>query len=132
MLQYSDKVVRGTEREDSLVIIQFLKGMVGKRFSFLNYYKEIPVSYDSTLLNVEDEMAEFELHEYQAKVIQIESKDLIHSHTERPFKEDILGEAFYINTLKKKVILCKFEYAKIRSEMRQFVSVMLDSLLEAY
>lgn len=131
MLQYSDKVVRGTEREDSLVIIQFLKGMVGKRFSFLNYYKEIPVSYDSTLLNVEDEMAEFELHEYQAKVIQIERKVLIHSHTESPFKEDILGEAFYINTLKKKVILCKFEYAKIRSDMRRFVRVMLDSPVEA-
>jgi hypothetical protein len=131
MSQYSEKVVRGTPREDSLVIIQFLRGMLGKRFSFLNYYKEIPVSYDATLLSVENEMAEFELHEYQAKVISMERKALIHAHPESPFKEDILGEAFYINALKKKVILCKFEYARIRSEMRRFVRVQLDKPIEA-
>lgn len=131
MLQYFDKVVRGTLQEDSLMIVQFLKGMIGKRFSFLNYYKEIPVSYDATLLTVENEMAEFELHEYQAKVITMERKALIYSHTESPFKEDILGEAFYINTQKKKVILCKFEYAKIRSDMRRFVRVVLDKPVEA-
>jgi len=131
MPQYSDKVVRGTPHEDSLVIIQFLKGMVGKRFSFLNYYKQIPVSYDATLLNVENEMAEFELHEYQAKVIHMDRKALIYAHKDCPFKEDILGEAFYINTAKKKVILCKFEYAKIRSDMRRFVRVMLDRPVEA-
>jgi hypothetical protein len=131
MPQYSDKVVRGTSHEDTLVIVQFLKGMVGKRFSFLNYYKEIPVSYDATLLNVENEMAEFELHEYQAKVIHLDRKALIYSHAESPFKEDILGEAFYINSHKKKVILCKFEYAKIRSNMRRFVRVTLDRPVEA-
>jgi hypothetical protein len=131
MPQYSDKIVRGTPHEDSLVIVQFLKGMVGKRFSFLNYYKEIPVSYDATLLNVENEMAEFELHEYQAKVISMEKKALIHAHPDSPFKDDILGEAFYINALKKKVILCKFEYAKIKSDMRRFVRVQLDRPVEA-
>lgn len=131
MPQYSEKIVRGTPREDSLVIVQFLKGMIGKRFSFLNYYKEIPVSYDATLVNVENEMAEFELHEYQAKIISMDRKSLIHAHPESPFKEDILGEAFYINALKKKVILCKFEYAKIRSDMRRFVRVQLDRPVEA-
>lgn len=131
MFQYFDKVVRGTTHEDSLVIVQFLKGMVGKRFLFLNYYKEIPVSYDATLLNVENEMAEFELHEYQAKVIHLDRKTLVYSHIESPFKEDILGEAFYINPLKKKVILCKFEYAKIRSNLRRFVRVLLDSPVDA-
>ena len=131
MPQYSDKIIRGTAHEDTLVIVQFLKGMVGKRFSFLNYYKEIPVSYDATLLNVENEMAEFELHEYQAKVISMDRKALIHAHPESPFREDILGEAFYINALKKKVILCKFEYAKIKSDMRRFVRVQLDRPVEA-
>jgi hypothetical protein len=131
MFQYFDKVVRGTTHEDSLVIIQFLKTMVGKRFSFLNYYKEIPVSYDAKLLTVENEMAEFEIHEYQAKVITLERKALIYSHKESPFKDDILGEAFYVNTLKKKVILCNFEYAKIRSDMRRFVRVVLDKPVEA-
>jgi hypothetical protein len=76
-------------------------------------------------------MAEFELHEYQAKVINMDRKALICSHPESPFKEDILGEAFYINPIKKKVILCKFEYAKIRSHLRRFVRVILDRLVEA-
>jgi len=127
MIQYFDKIVRGTEQEDNLVIVQFLKGMIGQRFSFLNYYKEIPVSYDATLLNVENEMAEFEVHEYQAKAINLERRALIYSHEKSHVLEDMSGEAFYINIAKKRVILCKFGYGKIRSNRRRFVRVQLDT-----
>jgi hypothetical protein len=127
MNQYFDKVIRGTEREDSLVISQFMKDMVRKRFQLLNYYKEIPVSYEAKLLNVENEMAEFEVHEYQAKVIEIERKSLIYRHESSPFQEDLFSEVFYVSAAKKRVILCKFSYAKIRSSLRRFVRVTLDS-----
>ncbi len=127
MIQYFDKIIRGTEHEDNLVIVQFLKGMIGQRFSFLNYYKEIPVSYDATLLNVENEMAEFEVHEYQAKAINLERRALIYSHEKSQVLEDMSGEAFYINIAKKRVILCKFGYGKIRSNRRRFVRVQLDT-----
>ena len=131
MVRYYDKTVRGTEYEDMKVIIQFLKGMIGQKFLFLNYYKEIPVSYDATLLSVENEMAEFAVHEYQAKVINIERRALIYSHAMSQFREDIIGEAFYVNTVKKRVILCGFAYAQIRSIMRRFVRVLLDHPVEA-
>ena len=131
MFQYYDKAVRGTEREDMLVILQFFQGMIGQQFSFLNYYKEIPVSYDATLLSVENEMAEFAVHEYQAKVINMEKKTLIHSHAMSPFPEDLIGEAFYVSSAKKRVILCNFGYAHIRSDMRRFVRVLLDNPVEA-
>jgi len=131
VFSYYDKVVRGTEREDMLVILQFLKQMVGQQFSFLNYYKEIPVSFDATLLGVENEMAEFAVHEYQAKVINMEKKTLIYSHPMSEFPEDIIGEAFYVSSAKKRVILCNFEYANICSDMRQFVRVLIDNPVEA-
>jgi len=131
MFEYYDKIVKGTENEDSLVIVQFLKGMVGQRFSFLNYYKEIPVSYDATLLSVENEMAEFQVHEYQAKAITLERKALIYAHEKSAFREDMVGEAFYVNIAKKKVILCKFSYGKIWSDRRRFVRVLLDRPVEA-
>ncbi|QEM68353.1 PilZ domain-containing protein [Geobacter sp. FeAm09] len=131
MFQYFDKIVKGTEREDSLIIIQNLKSMIGTNFSFLNYYKEIPVSYDAKLVNVDNEMAEFEVHEYQAKVITLEHKALIRAHEKFSFREDMIGEAFYVNAARKKVILCNFGYAKIRSDMRRFVRVVLDRSLEA-
>jgi len=131
MFQYYDKIVKGTDREDSLIVIQNLKEMVGTSFSFLNYYKEIPVSYDAKLVNVDNEMAEFEVHEYQAKVIAMEHKALIRSHEKFSFREDMVGEAFYVNVARKKVILCNFGYAKIRSDMRRFVRVVLDRPLEA-
>ncbi|KAB0666740.1 PilZ domain-containing protein [Oryzomonas japonica] len=131
MFQYFDKIVKGTEREDSLVIIQNMKELVGTSFSFLNYYKEIPVSYDAKLVNIDNEMAEFEVHEYQAKVITLEHKALIRSHEKFSFREDMFGEAFYVNVARKKVILCNFGYAKIRSDMRRFVRVVLDRPLEA-
>jgi hypothetical protein len=125
-ITYYDKVIRGTEYEDGLVIIQYLKGMVGQTFSFLNYYKEIPVSYDARLISVENEMAEFEVHEYQAKVITLEKKVLIRSHSKSPVPDDLIGEAFYVNTARKKVILTRFHYAKIRSDLRRYVRVCLD------
>jgi hypothetical protein len=131
MIQYFDKIVKGTEREDSLVIIQNLKEMVGTSFSFLNYYKEIPVSYDAKLVNVDNEMAEFEVHNYQAKVIAMEHKALIRSHEKFSFRDDVIGEAFYVNVARNKVILCNFGYAKIRSDMRRFVRVLLDRPVEA-
>lgn len=131
MFQYYDKIVKGTDREDMLVILQSLTGLIGERFSFLNYYKEIPVSYDATLLSVENEMAEFAIHEYQAKVINIERRALIRSHPKCTFPEDMIGEAFYVNSAKKRVILCKFGYAQICSEMRKFVRVLLDRPVEA-
>lgn len=123
---YFDKVVRGSEREDGLLIVQFLKGMVGQTFSFLNYYKEIPVSYDARLVSVENDMAEFEVHEYQAKVITFEKRVLIRAHEKSPVPEDLVGEVFYVNATRKKVILSRFHYAKIRSDLRRFVRVSLD------
>ncbi|WP_246163505.1 PilZ domain-containing protein [Oryzomonas sagensis] len=108
-----------------------MKELIGTNFSFLNYYKEIPVSYDAKLVNVDNEMAEFEVHEYQAKVITLEHKALIRSHEKFSFREDMFGEAFYVNVARKKVILCNFGYAKIRSDMRRFVRVVLDRPLEA-
>jgi len=131
MQQYYDKIVRGTEREDALVIFQHLKENIGKQFSLLNYYKEIPVSYDAKLLNVENEMAEFEVHEYQAKVISLEKKVLMYAQESNGLLEDVCGEAFYVNSAKKRVILSKFSYAKIRSGLRRFVRVRLDREVQA-
>jgi hypothetical protein len=105
--------------------------MIGKRLSLLNYYKELPVSYDARLLSVENEMAEFEVHEYQAKVIDIERKTLIYADEKNGFRDDIYSEVFYVSTAKKRVILCKFGYAKILSNMRRYVRVRLDRPVHA-
>jgi hypothetical protein len=129
--QHYATIVKGTELEDTRVIIQFLKSMVGQRFTLLNYFKEIPVSFDAVLLNVENQMAEFSIHEYQAKVIESERKSLIRAHGKSPFREDIVGEAFYVSAIKKRAILCKFWYANNLAGLRRFVRVQLDKPVEA-
>jgi hypothetical protein len=114
LIQYYEKTFRGTESEDMKVIVQFLVGMIGQKFSFLNYYKEIPVSYDATLLSIENGMAEFSVHEYQAKVINIERRVLIYSHAMNPFPEDMIGEAFYVNTKEAgyplRIRICAYQF----------------------
>lgn len=132
MHKYYDKAIRSTASEDRLLILQFLKGMIGQQFEFLNYFKEIPLSYNATLLNVEKEMAEFAVHEYQATIINIERRALVYCHHLSPFNEDIVGDAFYVNTVKKRAILCRFAFAHIRSDMRNFVRVQLDHPVKAY
>ncbi len=131
MFQYYDKAIRGNEKEDGPVILQFMKGMIGQKFSFLNYYKEVPISYEAILLNVENEMAEFSVHEYQAKVINLEKMTLIHSHPRNAFPEDMIGEVFYVDSASKCVILRNFGYSRIRSSMRRYVRVLLDRYVEA-
>lgn len=131
MSSHYDKIVRSTVSEDNALILQFFKGMVGQKFSFLNYYKEIPISYDGTLLNVDKDMAEFTVHEYQAKIMSINHQVLIHSHHLSPFSEDISADVFYVNSSKKLAVLCRFGFVHIHSEMRQFVRVMLDTTVKA-
>lgn len=126
-----EKKIRGTEREDALVIAQTLKEKIGKTFTLLNYYKEIPISYDAKLLSLENEMAEFEVHEYQAKAINFEKMTLIFSHPSNGLLGDVSCEAFYVNSAKKRTILCKFGYAQIRSNNRRFVRVCLDRSVKA-
>jgi hypothetical protein len=128
---YYERVVRGTEHEDMLVILQNLRKMVGKKFSLLNYYKEIPISYDATLLNVDNEMAEFAVHEYQAKVINLEKITHVRTSAMGSFKDDLIGEVFYVNSAKKRAIFSKFGYAHVLSNLRQYVRVQLDSPVEA-
>jgi hypothetical protein len=128
---YYEIAVRGTEHEDMLVIFQDLRKRVGQKFSFLNYYKEIPVSYDATLLNVDNNMAEFAVHEYQAKVINLEKITLIRTSDMNSFKDDLIGEVFYVNSAKKRAIFSKFGYVHILSNLRQYVRVQLDSPVEA-
>ena len=131
MQYYYEQIVRGTAHEDSLVILQKLKEQIGKKFSFLNYYKEIPVTYGAKLLSVENEMAEFEVHEYQAKVIKLEKKALLTTRATNGFLHDVFGEAFYANSAKSRVILCKFSYARILSVNRRYVRVRLDRKVSA-
>jgi len=131
VFQYYDKVIRGTEKEDELVILQFMKGMIGQKFSFLNYYKEVPISFEAVLLNVENGMAEFSVHEYQAKVINLEKMTLIQSHPRSAVSEDMIGEAFYVNSAKKSVILCNLGYSRICSSRRRYVRVLQDRNIEA-
>ena len=131
MHQYYDEIIRNTKREDALVIIQRLKESIGKMFSFLNYFREIPVSYAAKLLNVENEMAEFEVHEYQAKVISVERKTLIFPQRSSSLQDDVCAEAFYVSSEKKRVILCNFSYARIWSNQRRFVRVRLEKSISA-
>ena len=61
------------------------------------------MSYDATLLSVENEMAEFAIHEYQAKVINIERRALIRSHPKCTFSEDMIVPKNYSNFKKLKI-----------------------------
>ena len=56
---------------------------------------------------------------------------MIQSRATKEFPDDICGEAFYVNSAKKRVILCRFGYAKIRSSLRRFVRVRLDRRIQA-
>lgn len=131
MNSHYNKIIKGTEHEDGLVIAQALKGMVGNTFTLLNYYKELPFTYSARLINIENDMAEFELHELQAKLISRDHKTIIRAHSKMSIREDILGEVFYVNVARKTAILCKFCYVRVNSDDRKYVRVLLDKPIGA-
>jgi hypothetical protein len=88
----------------------------------LNYYDEVPVSYGSTMISVNNDSVELAVHENQAVIMKHDMSTLIkskHFHN----KLGVHCYATYVNVPKKIVILHNFAYAQIRAERREAVRV---------
>lgn len=120
------EITRGTYEEDAKIIFQDFKlCKKNSMFTFLNFYNELPVSFDGCLVNIDDNAMEFNVHEYQAKLIFKEKTTIIRK--KYSFRDDIIGYATYANTTKKTIILTRFQYAKIYSDDRDCVRIDINN-----
>jgi hypothetical protein len=104
------------------VFQEMLAGVIKSDLMLVNYYDEVPVSYASTVVGVENDSIELAVHEHQALIMKHEKSTLVKSsHFQNGL--GVHCYANYVNVPKKTVILNNFAYAQIRAERREAVRV---------
>ncbi|GFO53579.1 pilus protein PilZ [Geomonas sp. Red276] len=129
--QYQKLQLAG-EKEDQAEILATLAairaGKLKNDLKLLNFYREIPVSYEADIVTVEEAHAELQVHQVQALVISLEKVVILKSSH---FPRDVIANANYANVEKSKVILSSFSYALVRAERRMSVRVELSDPIYA-
>jgi hypothetical protein len=114
------------EQEDRAQILAVLasiqQGRLKNDIKLLNFYREIPVSYEADVLTVEESHAELEVHQVQAVVISFEKITVLKSSH---FPRDVVATVNYVNVEKSRIVLSNFSYAIVRAERRMSVRVEL-------
>lgn len=113
-------------RADSEEIIEIFSNMFSGKIKcdlkLLNYYRQIPVSYSASIVNISRDRVEFKIHQNQALVMKLDKHTLIKSSH---FPKGLGVHCFtaYINVHKEVSILTRFAYAQIKAERRGAVRV---------
>lgn len=120
--------------KDEKAIIEVLKGIHSRRFRndlrVLNYYKEIPVSYDATITHIDDDFVEMQVHQHQAAVMHVEKIAFLKSEH---FTHDVVAKVYKSNINKSLGLLHNFSYVQIRAERRRFVRVQIfDTIIVSF
>jgi hypothetical protein len=118
-------------QKDEKEIIKVLQGILDGRLSndlkILSYYKEIPVSYDSEILHMDESMVEMHVHQHQAVVMSLEKIAFLKSEH---FLHDVVAKVYKSNVPKCIALLHNFSYAQIRAERRRFVRVQISEYVK--
>jgi len=120
------------EKEDAKQILATLtaikEGRLSSDIRLINYFREIPVSYDATVLTVEERSAELSVHQIQAVVISREKVTVLKS---AHFPRDVIANVNYVNVEKSRIVLSNFSYALVRADRRMSVRVELSEPIYA-
>lgn len=121
-------------RADSEAILKVFADMAAGDLpcdiKLLNYYREIPVSYNARIVNIAKDRVELAIHQHQALVMKFDKHTLIKS---KHFRDHLGVHCFaaYVNTSKEVAILIRFAYAQIKAERRNAVRVTVDPAIPA-
>ena len=122
---YSEKVI--VSRADDEAAILSLFGEIkstkpNMSFSFLNIYKELPISNDATLFDIKGKHVEFKTCPLQFAAIHHNMETIIQA----PFlNTTILGRLVYLDNTHQLVSLGNFSYADVHFNKRMAVRVRL-------
>lgn len=119
-------------RKDEAAIFEALSAIGDGRLSndvkLLNYYRELPVSFDASIESLERGVADVRVHELQAAAMMIEKETFIKS---RHLAHDVVAKVVRIRKDRNLAILGYFQYALITAERRLNVRVQVPEKHEA-
>jgi len=113
-------------QKDSNAILETFRaikaGKLRNDLKLLNYIREVPVSYATSIENVAEDRIELAVHENQAVMMKHDKFTLIRS-SHFPGEFGVHSFVALANPAKGKAILVRFAYAQIRAERRNAVRV---------
>jgi c-di-GMP-binding flagellar brake protein YcgR len=124
MLEHYTIVNVQDARKDEAAILDVLAavrtGKSGGKISLLNYYKEVPISFDAEIRDIDAGVLEVSIHSVQAAAIAIQKATLIRSDR---LPHPVVAKVLRLDTKNRIAFLSHLAYASIPSERRKFVRV---------
>jgi hypothetical protein len=114
-------------RKDEDSILEALSA-TEKGIKLLNYYKELPVSFDATMKHNDRGVVEMNIHELQAAAMMIEKEVFIKCDS---LPHDAIAKVLKIHKLSGSALLANFHYAVITAERRVCVRVRVSEKFDA-
>jgi|ERR1039457_2937336 hypothetical protein len=117
--------------KDEASIIKVLQEIKAKRLksgiNLLNYYKELPINMEATVLMVDQGVVDLKVSSLQAAAMYAQRITFIKS---RHFAHDVVAKVQRVNFKEDIVFLTQFSYVKIKSEQRHSVRVRISDKLD--
>lgn len=122
---YSEKII-SSRADDEAAILSIFTDIKTNRpnipFSFLNVYKELPISNDASIFDIKGKNIEFKTCPLQIAVIHKNMETIIQA----PFlNTNVLGKVIYLDSTHQLVALGDFSYADVHFNKRSAVRVRL-------
>ncbi len=114
-------------RKDEDSILEALSA-TEKDIKLLNYYKELPVSFDATIKHNDRGVVEMNIHELQAAAMMIEKEVFIKCDS---LPHDVIAKVLKIHKLSGSALLANFHYVVITAERRVCVRVRVSEKFDA-
>ncbi len=126
---YSEKIIASKEDDEAAILSIFTDIKTNRPnipFSFLNVYKELPVSNDASIFDIKGKSVEFKTCALQIAAIHQNMETLIQA----PFlNTNVLGRVVYLDSIHQLVSLSDFSYADVHFNKRSAVRVRLKTPL---
>lgn len=119
MQRHYQLVTVDSVQNDEETIHDFLSNRAGN-IKLLNYFRELPVSFDATLVHCERGVVEARIHDLQAAAM-IGQKEVFLKCRELP--HDVVAKVMKIRKTSKTALLTNFHYCIITAERRVCVRV---------
>lgn len=126
-------VIVDDARKDEEKIIEVLTAIMNDELSddlmLLNYYKEVPISFRSSIEFIDRDLAEMSVHKLQAIVMGMQKATLIKSDH---LPHAVIAKVQRIDPDSNLAFLNQFCYVAIPSDRRKYVRVQLSGRFDAH
>jgi hypothetical protein len=118
-------------RKDEESIIEVLSAVKDDRIAndlkLLNYYREVPINFGTSIDHIEKGMVELTVHQLQAALMQQQKETLIRSGH---FKNDVVAKVCKAGAEQRFAFLTGFSYVQILSDRRANIRVEVSENVE--